>query len=123
MAYETNESGRFEVVAQPFPVPNGKKWQVSTGGGVQPRWRSDGKELYFIAPDSKLMTVTVAVSGSTFEAGTAKVLFPTNTRSAGIFPKSQYAVGRDGRFLINTVLDDAASPITLLMNWNPAAKK
>src|SRR5262249_35752586 len=52
VAYETNESGRFEIVVQPFPVPTGK-WQVSTAGGMQPRWRADGKELYFIAPDGK----------------------------------------------------------------------
>src|SRR6266487_1754115 len=53
VAHQTNESGRFEIVVQSFPAPAGK-WQVSTGGGIQPRWRADGKELYFIAPDEKL---------------------------------------------------------------------
>jgi len=69
VAYETNESGRFEIVVQPFPVPSGK-WQVSTGGGIQPRWRADGKELYFIAPDGKLMAASVTAAGVTFAAGT-----------------------------------------------------
>jgi Tol biopolymer transport system component len=73
VAYETNESGGFEIVVQPFPEPSGK-WQLSTGGGKQPRWRADGKELYFIALDNKLMAVTVAASGSTFEA--ARPYFP-----------------------------------------------
>ncbi len=51
VAYQTNESGRFEVVVQPFPDVGGK-WPVSTAGGVTPRWRADGKELYFLAPDA-----------------------------------------------------------------------
>src|SRR5205807_7234625 len=63
VAYETNESGRFEIVVQPFPDPAGK-WQVSTNGGIQPRWRADGKELYFIAPDGKLMAASVTASGA-----------------------------------------------------------
>src|SRR5262245_42080692 len=69
VAYPTNESGRFEIVVQPFPEPTGK-WQVSTGGGTAPRWRADGRELYFIAPDGKLMAAPVAASGLTFQAGT-----------------------------------------------------
>src|SRR5262249_32089311 len=54
VAYETNESGRFEVVVQSFPEPNGKR-AVSINGGTQPRWGSDGREIYFIAPDDRLM--------------------------------------------------------------------
>jgi eukaryotic-like serine/threonine-protein kinase len=123
VAYETNESGRFEIVVQAFPAVKGK-WQVSTGGGVQPRWRPDGKELYFIAPDRKLMAVTVAALESTFEVGTPMALFPTKIAGpTGPTNKSQYAVSRDGRFLIVTVLEDASAPITLLLNWHPEAKK
>jgi len=117
VAYETNESGRLEIVVQPFPAPNGK-WQLSTGGGKYPRWRADGKELYFIAPDNKLMAVTVAASGSTFEAGRPIALFPTSN------DKARYAVSRDGRFLVNqTTEESTAIPITLIQNWNPEAKK
>jgi Tol biopolymer transport system component len=118
VAYETNESGRFEIVVQPFPDLSGK-WQVSTGGGVQPRWRPDGKELYFIAPDGKLMAVPVNGSGVVFGVGTAVALFPTRLPDGG-GPSSrpQYAVSRDGRFLINTVVGDAPTPpIELILNW------
>ncbi len=80
MAYETNESGRFEIAVQPFPDPTGK-WPVSTNGGVQPRWRADGKEPYFIAPDGKMMTAAITVSGATLTAATPAALFPTRLAS------------------------------------------
>jgi Tol biopolymer transport system component len=120
VAYETNESSRVEVMVQSFPQPTGK-WQVSTGGGFQPRWRADGKELYFIAPDGKLMAVPIAVRGSTVEAGKPSALFQTRVLD-GINPfKPQYAVSRDGRFLINMPALEAA-PITLVLNWKPPVK-
>jgi serine/threonine protein kinase len=124
VAYQTNESGsNFEIVVQAFPEPRGK-WQVSTGGGVQPRWRADGKELYFIAPDRKLMAVPVAVRGSAFEAGKPVPLFATRISDGGGSGKPQYAVSRDGRFLINQVVEEStATPITLILNWNPEQKK
>jgi eukaryotic-like serine/threonine-protein kinase len=124
VAYQTNESGSgVEIVVQAFPEPSGK-WQVSTGGGVQPRWRPDGKELYFIAPDRKLMAVPVAVRGSTFEAGKPVALFATQISNGGGSTKPQYVVSRDGRFLINQVVaESATTPITLILNWNPERKK
>ena len=124
VAYETNESGnRVEVVVQPFPQPTGK-WQVSNNGGVQPRWSSDGKELYFIAPDGKLMAVPVATSGTNFTAGTPVALFPARIAPGAGANKQQYAVSRDGRFLINQPVEaTAASPITLILNWNPNLKE
>ena len=121
IAYETNESGIFQVVVQPFPEPS-HKWPISTTGGTQPRWRGDGKELYFIAPDGKLMAVPVTAQGATFEAGTPVTLFPTRIASAagGAAGKQQYAVSRDGRFLINqTVEESTTTPITLILNWKP----
>jgi hypothetical protein len=125
VAYQTNESGRFEIVVQPFPDPGGK-WQVSSGGGAAPRWRADGKEIYFLAPDATMMAVAVTASGPTFEAGTPVGLFRTRIVGGGspMLTRPQYAVARDGRFLINQPVNEAtATPITLLMNWNPAAKK
>jgi len=122
IAYQTNESGRFEIVVQPFPEPRGK-WQVSTSGGVEPRWRGDGKELYFIAPDVKLMAVPATATGATFEAGTPMTLFATRIVGGGAaaINKPQYAVSRDGRFLINQPADESTTtPITLILNWNPA---
>jgi len=120
VAYEANESGRFEIYVRPFPGP-GPAWQVSTGGGSSARWSADGKELYFLAPDSNLMAAPVTVQGSTFETGTPKMLFHTH---AIYFPDAhQYDVSRDGRFLIVTELESApAEPIHVLLNWKPPAK-
>jgi Tol biopolymer transport system component len=123
VAYETNESGRSEVVVQPFPTPTAK-WQVSTSGGMRPQWRTDGRELYFVSLDGKLMSAAVAAEPSTFDAGTPATLTATPIRGlVGAVPKHQYAVSPDGRFLINTELDTADAPITLIQNWQPEAKK
>ncbi len=125
VAYQTNESGRFEVVVQPFPDAGGK-WQVSTAGGVAPRWRADGRELYYLATDATLMAVPVTAAGTSFAAGTPMALFPTRIVDGGTVAtnRPQYAVARDGRFLINQPVADAtAAPITLILNWNPDAKQ
>ncbi len=125
VAYQTNESGRFEVVVQSFPDA-GSKSQVSTAGGTAPRWRADGKELYFLAPDATMMAVPVTVAGPSFSAGTPVALFPARSVNGGnqAVNRAQYAVARDGRFLINQpVADASAAPITLILNWNPEAKK
>ena len=117
MAYQSNESGRFEIYVRPFPGPGGQ-WQISTQGGTSPRWRSDGKELYYLAPDNKLMAVAAGAQGGTFVPGTPVVLFQTHP-APGI-NKQQYDVSRDGRFLINTDLQDTTTePIHLLQNWHP----
>jgi hypothetical protein len=120
IAYQSNESGRYEIYVQPFPGP-GAKVRVSADGGAQVRWRRDGKELFYIALDSKLKAVPVTVSPSreTIEPGTPVALFPTRI-SGGPVPsgKHQYAVSRDGqRFLILVTLEEPASPITVILNW------
>src|SRR2546427_2667023 len=87
------------------------KWQVSTTGGIQPRWRADGKELYFIAPDGKLMATSVTASGAQFSAATPQPLFSTRllaTGGAGA-NKQQYAVSRDGRFLLNEAMESSSA--------------
>jgi hypothetical protein len=122
VAYETNESGRFEIVVQSFPDPAGK-WQLSTQGGRQPRWRADGKELYFISPDLKLMAVTVGASASRVEAGKAMALFQMKIVGSNFGDKTQYAVARDGRFLVNQAKEESVAPITLIQNWNPEGRK
>ena len=117
VAYETNESGRFEIVVQPFPVPT-RKWPVSTGGGIQPRWRADGKELYFVAPEGKLMAASITAAGATFSAETPVPLFPVALAPGLGANNQQYAVSRDGRFLINQPVETStAVPITLILNW------
>jgi Tol biopolymer transport system component len=123
VAYQTNESGMFQIVVQTFPQATGK-WQVSTGGGVEPRWRADGKELYFISYDAKLMAATVKASGTTFEAGIPVPLFQTRiVGGAAANYRPQYDVSRDGRFLINQWGEQStASPIVLILNWKPPEK-
>jgi serine/threonine protein kinase len=117
VAYQTNESGRFEIVVQPFPEPT-SKWQVSTGGGIQPRWQNDGKELYFVAPDGKLMAASIT-TGATFAAGIPTPLFSVTPESA-LSTKQQYTVSRDGRFLISQPVDSSTTPpITVILNWKP----
>jgi hypothetical protein len=121
LAYESNESGRFEVYVRPFPEPGGK-WQVTSAGGTQPRWRRDGRELYYVAPDTRLMAVSVAAGadGKTFNLGVPVPLFQTRLATgANVLPgRAQYAVAPDGRFLLNTIVDNTApSPITVVVNW------
>jgi Tol biopolymer transport system component len=120
VAYETNESGRSEIVVQPFPVPSGK-WPVSISGGIQPRWRGpDGTELYFISPDGKLMAASVTTSGATFAAKTPVALFPVSLAAGAGANKQEYMVSRDGRFLINQPVETSTTtPITLILNWKP----
>jgi Tol biopolymer transport system component len=123
IAYRSNESGQFEVYVQPFPGP-GNKLLVSTSGGAQPRWRRDGRELYYIAMDGRLMAAPVRrpPSGGSLEVGAPVPLFPTRIPGGavqGIY-KQQYVVTADGRFLINTLIDeDRISPISLILNWKP----
>jgi len=120
VAYESDESGLPEVYVRPFPGPGGKS-QVSTGGGSSPRWRADGKELYYIAPDLKLMAAAVTAQGGTFAPDTPESLFQTRITPAT--NKQQYDVARDGRFLIDTDLPDTSTqPIHLLLNWKPPRK-
>ena len=124
VAYASNETGRYEVYVRPFPDLGGK-WQVSTGGGITPRWRRDGLELFYVAPDNQMMAVSiqVAAEGRALSPGAPVALFPTrlatlNTGIGGYSSRAQYAVAPDGRFLLNvTVEDAAAAPITLVLNW------
>jgi Tol biopolymer transport system component len=122
IAYESNESGRYEIYAQPFPGP-GERVQISTTGGAQARWRRDGRELFYIAIDDGLMAVPLRYSagGRAIDVGAAVHLFATRIRGGAIQGggnKQQYVVSGDGqRFLINTAVVDVVSPITLILNW------
>ncbi len=109
-----DQSGRFEIYVQAFPGSGGK-WQVSTGGGAAPVWRRDGKELFYIAPDHKLMAVAVR-TGATFEAEAPQALFETRVRED---PDRHYDVSADGqRFLIVTPIgSESTPPISLVQNW------
>ena len=120
--YTSDESGAPEVYVQTFPASEGK-WRVSTGGGGQPRWRHDGRELFYIAADRKLMAVDVKL-GATFEASVPKPLFSTRVISLTEF-RNQYVPTSDGqRFLINSTLEETSTtPINVVVNWTADLKR
>ena len=122
VAYASADQGRFEVYVQTFPASGGQ-WQISTSGGIQPWWRSDGKELYYLSADGKLMAVEVKPGGS-FEAGAPRALFDLAPVRA-IGGTSSYAVTATGdRFLFVTAREEAASlQFTVVTNWTAEAKK
>jgi Tol biopolymer transport system component/DNA-binding winged helix-turn-helix (wHTH) protein len=131
VAYDSDETGRREVYVRPFsPEPNkaasgaGPKWLVSAAGGVEPRWRADGRELYYVALDGKLMAVEIA-RGLVFRAGVAKVLFQTPVAHPefGLIGVPEPAA--DGkRFLFEVPPDQATQPPFLVVqNWQSGFKK
>jgi eukaryotic-like serine/threonine-protein kinase len=121
LAYVSDETGRNEIYLQPFPKP-GEKIPVSTNGGDLPLWSRDGKELYYVGADRKLMAVEIKMSGDSIQAGTAKALFPMPGAGAGI--GFAYDVGKDGRFLIPTPVQQSSNvPFTVVVNWAAGLKK
>ena len=127
MVYTSNESGTKEVYVQPFPMSTGGKWAVSNGGGSQPRWSRDGKELFYFTPDSTLMAVSVDTKGGTFQPGVPKALFRAPVlggTGGGAGSSWRWDISPDGkRFLINTALEDSAAlPVTVVLNWQSALK-
>jgi Tol biopolymer transport system component len=124
IAYTSYESGKDEVYVQSFPIP-GSKRQISMDGGVQPRWRRDGAELFYLATTQYLMAVPVKING-TFEAGSAVRLFRTKMLPQGsqsIVFYTAYDVTTDGQqFVLNVPPDDPGPPITVVQNWTAALK-
>jgi serine/threonine protein kinase/Tol biopolymer transport system component len=124
VAYSSNESGKWEIYVTSFPVVRGK-WQISTAGGEQPRWRGDGKELFFLSSDGKMMAAPITTAPN-FDAGAPVALFQTTPRQ----PVSRndqfvYDVSRDGqRFLVLTQVKQAATaPISVVLNWTAMLNK
>ncbi|HEU5250327.1 MAG TPA: hypothetical protein VFW15_10115, partial [Thermoanaerobaculia bacterium] len=123
IAYASDESGRIEVYVTDYPGKRGR-WQVSTDGGMQPSWRADGKELFYISPDQAIMSVAVRI-GETFETTPAVPLFKVNFPPRVPAYWRYYAPSRDGqRFLVIALVAEAgASPINVVLNWTAALKK
>jgi Tol biopolymer transport system component len=113
--YQSNESGRGEVYVQSFPGPGGK-WQVSSEGGNDASWRSDGREIFYRTPAQQLMVVEVA-GGAEFVAGIPKPLYPAAFQTGTM--RTKYAAAADGqRFLVLSPLGrDAMTPMTIVVNW------
>jgi hypothetical protein len=121
VAYVSEESGRSEVYVRPFPGP-GQKLLVSTEGGAQPRWRGDGRELFYIGLDERLMAVPVNPQGdnSVLGAGAPIPLFTTSVGGAvQDSTTALYMVSRDNEhFLVSKLVEEGStSPITLILNW------
>jgi len=124
VAYSSNETGSSEVYVSAFSNPLSKR-QISRGGGQEPRWRRDGKELFYLSADAKLMAVPVK-AGATFESGPPEALFQTHARlHIGVMDAFSYDVTRDGqRFLINVKIDDPSpAPLAIVLNWASEMEK
>lgn len=120
LAYQSNETKRNEIYVTTFPQPSGK-WQVSANGGSAPVWSRDGKELFYIGPDAKLMAVEVK-TGPKFDAGVPKPLFEIHT-GVNVFGIA-FDVASDGHFLIPVPVEQSGTtPITVVLNWTAGLKK
>ena len=128
IAYTSNESGRYETYVVNVPEAAGGrsgvqgKWQISTAGGQQPRWRGDGKELFFLSLEGQMMAVNIESSGHGFRASAPARLFATALIPTG--PVYLYDVAADGRrFVVLNPLDGAAPPLSVVVNWATALVK
>ena len=122
LAYRSDESKRNEIYVTSFPEPNAK-WQISTEGGQSPVWSHDGGELYYYSDDNKIMAVEVKLSvpGSKPQFGVPKVLFEARTRFN--YSLTSFDVSRDGRFLLPVLMEQASTPMTVVLNWPETLKK
>ena len=127
VAYTSKESGRAEVYVAPFdssrvmgsgngsaPLTPGGKWQLSTSGGQYPRWRGDGKELFFLAADSRVMAAEVDAKGGSFQVGAVQPLFFAAFAQDSAIP---FDVSADGKRFLIVSAPEQSSAITLLINW------
>jgi len=120
LAYTSNESGTYQIYVVSFPAA-GQKRQISTLGGTQPRWRRDGQELYFLAPDGTMMAVDIR-TGAGIEAGVPRELFDSRVEVDPI--RDQFGVTADGqRFLIQRPVAGSSTPIMVVVDWTTLLKK
>jgi Tol biopolymer transport system component len=119
VAYVSHESGRNEVYVQTFPP--GNKSVISSGGGVYPMWRGDGKELFYLTEDGRVLAAQIK-SEAPFQTEVPQQLFQTNIKFGAGCP---YAVNRDGsRFLIFTPAEASdPAPLTVMLNWTASLKQ
>jgi serine/threonine protein kinase/Tol biopolymer transport system component len=133
IVYTSNESGMTQVNVEPFPALGQGKWQVSTRGGISPKWRSDGRELYYLALDGNVMAVDVDTSKDAFESGSPRALFstPMEMPTSDEQPDTLFDASPDGqRFLLNLPLPRensaaafADTPLQVIVNWTAGLGK
>jgi Tol biopolymer transport system component len=118
IAYASNETGQSEIYIRPYPGP-GSPIKVSTAGGTAPCWRRDGREMFYVSNDNKMMSIDIQSSASSFESGTVRELFPRTPimEAYDVFPDGK-------RFLINRVIEPSVTdPVTIVVNWMQKLKK
>jgi serine/threonine protein kinase/Tol biopolymer transport system component len=135
IAYASDESGRSEIYIQPFPAPpnGGSKTPISRDGGSQPRWRRDGKELFYVSPDGKLMATDVT-EGTVFKSSIPRTLFQVSVAQIG-HPEVNDEMGEgslqvlgwdvapDGKRLLIDTATKSSESVTVLLNWSAELKK
>ena len=121
VAFESDESQRAEIYVAPFSRPT-EKHQISPNGGTRPRWRKDGKEIFYLTPQGALMAAELRISGETVKVGAVRELFSGIPASPGYL----YEVSADGQRILVPVpagSQKAHEPITLVQNWAAALTK
>jgi serine/threonine protein kinase len=139
LLYDSNESGQWDVYVRQFPVSGGSQWKITEHGAISPRWSHDGREIFYYASvaasrgerptrtDGQIVAVNFS-PGPIPNIGTAKPLFKANLLGGpvpAILWRMEYAVSKDGRFLLNEPLEDpyTRAPIVVVTNWMTALKK
>lgn len=118
IAYSSNETGQTEVYIRPYPGP-GTPIKISPTGGAAPCWRHDGRELFYVSNDNKMMSIDIRSTASSLEGGTVRELFPRTPimEAYDAFPDGK-------RFLINRVIEPTQTdPVTIVVNWTQKLKK
>ena len=123
MAYSSDQSGRWEVYVAAFPTHGPRATPVSTDGGRWPRWRRNGRELFYVSADRRLMSVTVR-TGAVFTADVPRPLFTLRSKEGGAPSDRPYEPAGDGqRFLVNVALETVSPPISVFLNWPAALRR
>jgi hypothetical protein len=130
LAYTTNETGSYQIVVQTFPHPSDKGKKVTEHGGLFPTWRRDGRELYYLALDGKIMAVSVKEVGDQLEFGVPTPLFQSPLTIPTVPTPHQYDVSPDGkRFIfiannnINPATPNDSGKLSVVVNWTAALPK
>ena len=120
VAYTSNESGQFEIYIDAFPEPRGRR-RISNAGGGSPQWGPDGRELYYVSLDNKLMAVDLKLGADTVQSSAPRELFPLSLRSAA---GATYQVSQDGkRFMVLANAKTVSQPLNVIVNWPALLKK
>jgi eukaryotic-like serine/threonine-protein kinase len=127
LAYSSKESGMYQVVVQPFPDASAGKWQISAQGGMKPRWRADGKEIYYLDRTSRIIAVSVTADQK-FAVGKANTLFQTALGFQALPNTTPFDVAPDGqRFMISegrgARVSNNPAPLQVILNWPSLLKQ